>query len=286
MQKEQNTLKEAWYSLVGLIKEVSSAFPFMVMFFGFLLYKGYKLFTGTANSTVFILCLIVGVLSIGVYAKNKSFFETMIAFLLGILTIFSITWDTEKAIIVGSMFFGFFILFSALSAVRLSSEIETILTHASNFMQSGNQKDNFKVLNEIVKQKSKYGQLHIEDRAKAVRFFIFIKVPINDLKASLDIIEILKTVYQISLEESLNFYRSIFILDKRGNYNNVSTLGLELIFSRITQLPLVPQEFFQIFNLSKKSIYNKYNSIFEYLDEMESLLEQGLDIDSIVEKLK
>lgn len=286
MEEKQNTLREAWNSLIGIMKEVFSLYPFAGIFLLYLGYQCYKLFTATTNSTVFILCLIIGFLSIGVYSKNKNFFETMLAFLLGVLTIFSTTWDTEKAIIVGSMFFGFFIIFFAISAVSLSSKIETILTHTSNFITSGNQKNNYATLNQIVKKKSKYGQLHIEDRAKAVRFLIFIKVPIDDLPESLNILESIKTVYQISLDEALTFYRSIFMLNKRGNFNNFSNLGLELIFSRIIQLPLVPQEFFQIFNSSKTSIYGKHKNIFDYLDEMENLLEQGLDIDSIVEKLK
>jgi hypothetical protein len=280
----KKSLYNSWNALLVVLKEVGKRYPFVSLLFFYLIFRAISFFFDSTLGTEITLTVLIGILSLGNYAKNKSFFESMLAFLLGILTIFSITWTKESAWVVGGSFFFFFVIFFMISTVSLSAKIESILTNAAGFMP-GNHGENFKNLDNIVSEKSKYGQLHIDDRATSVAFFVYMKLPIVEMKDSLIIIESLKVVYQLQLNEALIFFRTITNFYKRYRDRYTDSLDWEIIFTQVSSLPISPQEFYQIFQASQRNLFAKYADLDTYFSELNNLIDQGLDNQSIIYSL-
>lgn len=285
-QVVRKSLANSWKALLYLLQTLHVRYPLLFIFFFWLIYKGLQfIYIHATSSITVILCFIVGVLSIGVYAKTKSFFESNLAFLLGVLTIFSISWTLGNAIIVGGAFFFFFALFILISSISLSAEIETILTHAASFMKYGVHEENYKILRDLASEGSKYGQMDIVERAKAIRYMVFMKLEIDSIRVSLHAVETIKVAFQVDLEQALNFFKGIYMILKRAENQSAVVVGWEFMLERITELPISPQEFLSIFNATQRVVLRKYGSLYKYIGEVEQLLENGYDNQSIIESL-
>jgi len=270
-----------------LIKEIANRYPiFILVIFGVIISFGILFWKFTLSIRV-ILCIIVGVLSILIYFRNKSLTETYLSLFLGLLTVFSITWDVNGAIIFTVALFSFYLIILFLSSIKLSSDLETILTQAANFISENNgHAAIYKRLRKIAEQSTHFRQLQLIERAESVRFLVFIRVPIDNFIESIEIIESIKVIYQIHLSEALMYYKNNYLLSIALYGRPSKVADIEKIHTRYNQLSLTPSDFMEIFNYSYSSIIKKTYSIDSYFDKFKNLVDMGYDKNRIIDNLK
>lgn len=122
------------------------------------------------------------------------------------------------------------------------------------------------------------------ERAETIKYLAYMKVPIGGLKKAIENIELIKVVYQVDLKTSCDFYKSLYFIQLRTKTVFSITNVLNIISDK--RLPLMPEEFLQILQKTKKElIYNKY-PIKDYLNIIDESASEGEDIEGIIETIK
>lgn len=284
--KENKPLNDMTKSLTILLKEIAYRHPIFILILFSVTGLFAFLFLKFAISIKILLCLIVGILSIAIYFKNKSIIETYLSLFLGLLTVFSITWDIKSALIFTTALISFYFIILFISSIKLSSEMETILTQAANFMEDNEEHSiRYNKLHQLAQKPTKYRQLQLIDRAKSVRFLVFIKVQFEQMEEAIKMIESIKVVYQISLDEALEFFRNVYLLINSLENREVLSWDIERIFKGYNQISLTPSDFMMIFKETNYLISLKKYTFDSYFDELKKLVDTGYDKSKIIERL-
>jgi len=227
------------------------------------------------------MAMTIGLISIGLYIKNSSVTEAVLTYFIGILTIFTVPWNRDLLIIFFGSFFPLFILLILLSSIKLSANIETILTQASNFIQEGESIYKYSLLNKIVKTPTKFRQIGIIDRATTARYLVFNKIPIEQIYNGICLVESLKVFFQIELTQAQNFYRSLNYVNYSFYNRYITIRDMDYIINYILDLPLTPVEFIEIFERTKFLLISKSLNYNEYFLKLKTVVMSGIDIKEI-----
>jgi len=273
-------LKGVLASLANVVGSLFRQFPFFFVVLMVGAFKVLLLFTHSKNKMEFGLCLLVSFVSIIIYAQTKKYAETMLSFMVSILTIFTINWDGYNSKIFIAFYIGINVLVFFLSTIMLASNKETDITHAASYISRGNFKEVYGQLDAICNKPTKFQQISVLDKAQAIRYLAYASVKMDQMFAAIEYIEMIKVVYGIPLNEALNFYRDIFFVGKRStNYFDTSHF-LDKVVS--IGLPLTPSEFMEIFNKTKKMIISGRMDVDSYLAKVAELAYSGHSNDEIV----
>jgi hypothetical protein len=197
------------------------------------------LISKTQFTTIAILCLIISLISAAIYIKTESFAETSLTFILGLFTAFSIEWTSGKAILIILFFLAFSVLIFVISAIRLSSKIEWILTQAAVQYQPAEHKPTYEELYQIASAQTPYGQLHIVERAESTRYFAFRKININRIKRLLILVERVTTSWSITHLEACEFLYALF-MSVSSKEEDEAHLAMIDFLNQAEQIPCVP----------------------------------------------
>jgi hypothetical protein len=280
-----NSLKEVITALFNVAGELIRKAPHIVaIFFGLLFLAIYSIST-TKESVKLTMSILIGVFSIGIYLKNKNFSETILTLFLGLLTVFSIEWTKSNTLIFSGVLFSFIVVYFLISTVKLSSELESILTQTSTFLSIPYNKVYLKRLNLIVKKQTKYKQLGIIDKAKIARYLVFVQYPLESMTFAIEIIETIKIIYQIPLEAALDFFYSLNQVIIKTNNRNIELYDIDIIHMKLNKLPLTPNEFLEIFKETKMVLISGNLNIDDFFEKLTILIENGNSKKKIIEKL-
>ena len=130
----KKSLKYSLESLKGVCSKLYKEFPYFVFIISFLILMILMSIGISGFSVQFILSIFLSILSIIIYITKKSATESILTLFLGMLTIYSITWDTKTAILCIFLIFSAVIMIAIISSIRIASELETIKIQASNFI--------------------------------------------------------------------------------------------------------------------------------------------------------
>lgn len=278
-----NNLKQVLIAFKNVLGRLVRQFPLLVFIVIGLLWIAFYYFSSTPAKMTFALSFLVALVSVIIYANTKKYGETLLTFMLGLLTVFSITWDTYKSILFFSFYLGFHAIIFIISSISLAAKVESELTMAASFLDLKNHKRTYKSLQKVTKINTKFNTLGGMGRAEAVKFLAFMKVPINEMPEALKNIEHIKLIYQTDLTKALEFFRSLYYIKERSDLNINVTSFLDVIVSK--GIPMTPDEFFYIFSRTKGIIIQGKMDILAYLKELQNLVFKGHDLDQIIDEL-
>jgi hypothetical protein len=280
----RKNLKAVNKGFINVLVQVLRKHPVIFLFFMTLIAFGLIMFTMSEQKMKFILSILISFVSILIYSKNNNYAETLLSFMLGVLTIFTITWDSYTS----RLFIGFYISINIIiffiTSIKLASKVETELTVAASFINLKEHKTTYEKLNQISKMNTKYNMLGVMERAKAIKLLAYMKISINEMPEAIRNIELINVVFQLELKESCDFFNTLYFIHKRSNANLSITKLLDLIVDK--RLPLMPEELLTILNRTKKEIIKEKFSIIKYLDLIDESALKGEDIEGIIQIVK
>jgi len=257
--------------------------PFLFIICLFILgYSLYLLSTSPYTMTIG-LCLCIFVVSVIIYIKTNNYGETMLSFILGVLAVFTITWDNDKAWLFIVFYLGVNIFLFFITALKLSMEVEHVLTGAACYIDLKNAKSIVSELNIICDKPTKGGRLSKTEKAKVIQHLAYMKMPIGEMQEAIEQIEIIKVVYELSIMEACNFYRGIyFIKINSKKYVRISSFLDKIVDKR---LPIPPHDFVAIFDQTKDLLIKEKLTLNNYLNKIEKFSLEGHSKDKIVNHL-
>lgn len=278
-------LYEVLRAFSNVVADLFRKFPFFFFIIIGSIFLVIQIVLKSSFWVIAILCLLVTLLSLVIYSKNDNFGETSLTFILGLFTVFSIGWEPEKAYLFSFFFLGFITFVFLISSIKIAAKKESILTQAASYYNMNNFKHFYKELCKIADPSTQYGQLPIIKRAEVVRYFSFRKIPLNDIRALLEMTEQLSTISSIDYLKSAELLHTLYVTlnysDQLWKYN------ILLFLNNLSSLPCSPSEFFRIFDLTKKHMILKKIQQDEYLELIIENTKLGLtpeDIEQIFNK--
>lgn len=268
-----NNFKQGSMAFKNVLGMLIHQFPLLVFIIISLLWTVFYYFSKTPTKMTFALSFLVTLVSIIIYANTKKYGETLLTFMLGLLTVFSANWDTYKSILFFSFYLGFHAIVFIISSISLAAKVESELTSAANFLDLKNSKNTYKELQGVSKINTKYNALGGQERAEAIKFLAFMKVPVMEMSEAIKNIEYIKLIYQTDLIKSLEFFRSLYYIKERSSFKVNVTNFLDIIVNK--GMPVTPDEFFYIFSRTKGIIIQGRLDIVTYLDELQKLVYEG-----------
>lgn len=280
----RKNLKATNKAFVNVLNRLLRQFPFIFIVFMSIITFGLIMFTKSEQRMTFGLCILITIVSILIYSRNNNYAETLLSFMLGVLTIFTITWDNYTSILFVGFYVAINIIIFFMTTIRLASKVESELTTAASFINLKEHKATYERLNKITKIDTPYNILGGVERAEVIKNLAFMKVPIEEMEESIKNVELIYTVFQLNLKNSCDFFKTLYFLKRRtSSIFNITHL-LDLIVDK--RLPLTYEEFLDVLNQTKKEIINNKLSMTEYLDLIEESILNGEDVNGTVMKIK
>lgn len=273
--------------LGNVTAQTARKFPLFVFILLALLF-----FLGTVISknpyfTVGLLCAVVTLVSTIIYKKTRNYGETALTFILGLFTVFSISWDPYKV----RIFIAFFVAFTAIifiiSSSRVSMKKESILTQASIYYDFENQKAVYQSFDKLSNLSREYAQLNSIKRAECIRYFAFRQIPIDEMQGMLTSVELISTVTAIGHLKVAEFICTLYTTFKTSPQSDKAISHIKEFVDNMLSFPCPPEDFFQIFDYTRKYLLLNKVSFAEYLDLLKEHTRLGLtpeDIASIFRK--
>jgi len=282
MRKKTEPLFQILIATKNLITTLAVKHP--AFFTAFLLLAGWFVFVlGTTQiRMVAVLCIIISLISTIIFVKTREFGQTSLAFIIGLFTVFSITWNRELWWIFVGFYVGFNTLLLVIASVRIAGEVETILTQAASFSGEPDFKRVYRKLHGIVSNGAKH-QLGIIERSHIVRFLCFRKIPTTEIELLLPQIETVNTASMVGHVQVTNFFFTLYnATNSRGDGTKVR--NLIKCFDVIFQLPCAPEEFFALFEKTKNCLLRNRIALDTYLAKIHSLMAEGRSTEEIIEE--
>jgi len=281
------SLANVWKSFRNVIRQFAqSNTNFVIIIIVGLFALIYKIAI-TNSKAIWVLAIINAFLCLINYAKTKNITETTLTLIIGLFTIFTVSWCNEFILIFVVSILFFTILSFIVSSIQISSIIESIITIASGYWQENmGYKEKYKILHELAQRPTKHHQLSLEERAIVVKEMIFDKVHIEKMDDAKEIIEGFKTVLGFEIDEAIANYRLLYNIYMVQKNRAFCFSDMEIIFNYILLSPFGPRVFFDILSSIKDKLLEKDEKIEDMLRNILTLADQYRDKDFIISKIK
>lgn len=285
MKKSQSII-EIVKSLYSLTQDLFIKIPSLFLVVIYLVDLGIRSYLAEGFSTILLLGVMILLISICIYVSTKSFSETTLSFILGILTMYSINWEVANFNLFIFLYLIYIIIIFYTYAIRLTAKQENILRQAACKLDIDDFNEVYKRLKRISVKPSKRNQLSIIERSEIIRYLAFRQVIIGEYEESIDVIELIKNVCQIDLIRCCEFYYSLYVYcSNRKPVTPNLPRNIEKMFDRITTVTVSYNEFFEIFIKTKRILVEDRISFDEYLLEIKLLSLKGYSSEDIIELL-
>lgn len=233
----------------------------------------------SSDRMIYFLSFLVSTFSILLYSKNRSYAETLMSFMIGTLTVFTIKWNETNSLIFIIFYIVINVLIFYISAARLSTKVEKELTIAATYISTRNHKSIYSKL-DIVCKRGGVGLLSTTERAIVIKQLAFQRVPLIDIENGVKLVENIVTIFDLNLEEGCDYFYSLYFISSKMYRYEISSLLLDKIVN--CGLSVRPIDFCFILNKTKKYIVRNKLDFDIYLSEIKNLLEEGGDKEQIV----
>lgn len=129
--KKSRSLFEAFRALKNLVQVLFKKMPVLFLVLIYLVDLGIRSYLSEGFSTTYLLGLLILLISIGIYVSTKSFSETTLSFVLGVLTIYSIDWEKANITLFVILYLAYIVIVFYVSVIRLAAKQEVILSQAA-----------------------------------------------------------------------------------------------------------------------------------------------------------
>lgn len=246
----------------------------------------YYLF-GTEGRIVVFLSILITLVSLILYMYNDNYTEAFLTFFLGILTVFTIEWDSEKTItfIISYFILNVFMLIGG--SIKLNSQIETILMNSARYYDESDIKGVYKKLRKVVDRPTAFRQIRIIEKCEIVNFLSFLKVPISSLPKAIDRIERFKTLTRADLSTSLKLFKLIFLTVKVTSKNDdeIDTY-VRFHINSFLELPLTPDQMIYLFTETKTLFLQRKIELNDYYSFLRLSFLRGVSEHEVISQLR
>lgn len=284
---KSKSLGEAISALKNVTKTLFQKMPVLFLMVIYIFQLCIQSYLSEGLSVILLLCAIILMTSIGIFISTKSYSQTTLSFILGILTVYTINWETANYKLFIFVYLIYTVSIFYISVIGTMAKQEVILIQAATKLDINDFDPIFKRLKKISMQQTKGNQLTIIERSEIIRYLAFRQVIIGEYEESIDVIELIKSVCQISVNDSCELYYSLYMYcrntdDLITNYPR----AVERLIDRITTVPLSYTDFFSIFNNTKRILYDRTLGFTEYIVEIKKLAIKGYSATDIVDFIK
>lgn len=285
--EKSKSLSEAIKALGSVVQTLFKKMPALFLVVVYLVDLAVRSYQSAGLSNIYLVSVIILFISICIYITSKSFAETTLSFVLGILTVYSINWETANFSLFIILYLAYIIFIFYTYSIRLSAEQENILTQAACKLDMHDYNNVYKRIKKISQVNTKYHQLSIIDKSEIIRYLAFRQVIIGEYEEAINVIELIKSVCQISLSDCCEIYYSFFTYCKNQQQipPNLSK-EVERMFDKVTTLSVSYFEFFNIFKNTKRILVENKLSYEQYLVEIKMLAFKGYSDNDIIDILK
>lgn len=285
--KKSQSLFESITALKTVTQTLFKKMPVLFLAIVYLVDLSIRSYLSAGWSTTYLLGLLILITSIGIYVNTKSFSETTLSFVLGILTIYSIDWKKANIALFVILYLTYIVVTFYISAIRLAAKQENILTQAACKLDIDNYEDVYKRLKAISQKSTKYGQLSILDKSEIIRYLSFRQVIIGEYEEAINIIELIKNVCQAEIIPCCEIYYGFYTYchNQTPTPSNISK-EVERMFDKVTTLTISYLEFFEIFAQTKRILVEKTLSFDKYLLEIKLMALKGYSSTDICEIMR
>lgn len=282
----RNSLEKSIKALSNVIRDIFRKIPYLFFVVAWSIYRIVNEYFNTVEHKQFILCLLIFVVSVGIYAKNKSISETMLTFMIGVLTVFTIDWEEADFRLFMFFYLVFNLMIFVIGSINLAVKKDNILIQAANSLcNEFNYDEIHRRLNKIFDRSTPNNQLAPIERAEVIRFLAFRRIDIDDMLKALSSIEIIKTVWEIDLSKACGVFYTLYVFSyNHFPHKNASKNTIEL-FNKILTIALPPEQFFELFLKTKKKIISGEMDFETYIKKIKELAINGMDSCEIIEEL-
>lgn len=274
--KKSKSLFEAISALKAVTQTLFKKMPVLFLVVIYLVDLGIRSYLSAGWSTTYLLGLLILIISIGIYVSTKSFSETTLSFVLGILTIYSIDWENANITLFLVLYLAYIVVTFYISSIRLAAKQESILTQAACKLDMDDYKNVYKRLKNISQKSTKYGQLSILDKSEIIRYLAFRQVIIGEYEEAINMIELIKSVCQAEIVPCCEIYYGFYTYcyNQKPTPPNISK-EVEKMFDKVTTLTISYLEFFEIFAQTKRILVETKQPFDKYLLEIRLMALKG-----------
>lgn len=284
--KKSKSLSEAIKALGSLVQTLFKKMPALFLAVIYLIDLAIRSYQSAGFSTIYLVGLLILFISVCIYVTSKSFAETTLSFVLGILTVYSINWEEANFTLFIALYLAYTIFIFYTYSIRLSAKQESILIQAACKLDMDDFKNVYKRIKGISEINTKSHQLSIIDKSEIIRYLAFRQVIIGEYEDAINVIELIKNVCQISLLDCCEIYYSFFTYCKNKQQHPNISKEVERMFDRVTTLSVSYAEFFSIFKETKRILVEDKLTYEKYLVEIKMLAFKGYSDNDIIEILK
>ena len=285
--KKSRSLFEAFRALKNLVQVLFKKMPVLFLVLIYLVDLGIRSYLSEGFSTTYLLGLLILLISIGIYVSTKSFSETTLSFVLGVLTIYSIDWEKANITLFVILYLAYIVIVFYVSVIRLAAKQEAILSQAACKLDITDHDRIYKHLKAISHTTTKYNQLSILDKSEVIRYLAFRQVIIGEYEEAINVIELIKGVCQTDIISCCEFYYGFYAYcyNKQSRTPNISS-EIEKMFDKVTTLTMSYTEFFNVFASTKRILVEGKLTFEKYLLEIRELSLKGYSSEDIIDLMK
>lgn len=284
---KSKSLFEAITALKDVTQTLFKKMPVLFLVLVYLIDLGIRSYLSAGWSTTYLLGLLILLISIGIYVSTKSFSETTLSFVLGILTIYSINWEEANITLFVILYLVYIVVVFYISAIRLAAKQENILIQAACKLDMSDYKNVYKRLKGISQKSTKHNQLSILDKSEVIRYLAFRQVIIGEYEEAINLIELIKSVCQAEIIPCCEIYYGFYTYcnNKKPTPPNISR-EVERMFDKVTTLTISYLEFFEVFSETKRILVEEKLNFDKYLLEIKLMALEGYSGSDISEIMR
>ena len=238
------SLKGALQALYGLVPGAVVALFMFVGFLGFLVSR-----SELASQAIAV--LIIFLVSIAIYSRERNYAQAILAFVVGLLPALSMSWSPGRFWLFVGGFVALNGFFFILASIRIAGENEHIYTQAAVFAQRGDRSMTHKQLEKLAKR-ADVASLGPIARAECVRQLMFRNFPLEHLPAALKSIEKMSVITGIPPSDIAAYLVILYpLVDATG----VAFSQLDdRFYLTLRDSAATPEEFFEAFRRTRSLV--------------------------------
>lgn len=282
----KQAFSDVWRDFINALKSLNKLVPGCVtvlLAIGVVFVWVVSTFSGSLATLITLGVLIL--ISIVVYAGTHNYGESALALAAGLLAVFSVQWNGEKAALFLFVWITFSLIAFLIYSVNSAAKNEAILREAAVALDMKNVGDKEKELQKVVSS-VKESQLGPLERADVVRIFSYRKLPISVMSHGLRAVSTLYTISRGDYKTIALFVLDIYqMFSPQDEEEKVYTRLLDRVYNVIRQTPVSPVEFIDAFNKSRRFALSSQMKPDDFFKKLSDGLAKGVSPDEMYDYL-
>ena len=229
------------------------------------------------------LCFALTVSNLWIYGKTKKYGETAVAYMLGLIAVFSIKWNIENAAIFSICYLSFVSIAFMIYRAFLISEIQPYLKSAASFIDFNHSEIIYEELNKMVNKSQHSPYLRPVERAIVIESFAHVGMEMSEFGKSLTLVQTIKIIFKLDLKRACDMFSVLFKLQESNSNFQISD-SLNLYVNANVEIP--PSDVAEIIINCSSVITQGIIRYDTFLREIDRWSKEGMGKEEIIEYIK